>query len=574
MPPARRDGLEFLIVGVVFLGLVGAYLFSSMQESQNKKAQKAQEKGDLDRALTIFMDSLRKDPDNVETLWHLGNINEEKKLFPEAIGYYTKLIEYGKESKLFTQFELYRRVGLLYRGIGRDKEALEYLLDAHDMIPSAKDVLENISRILFQQKAFFRALAFFEKAAQFIEGNADLFRDYGFCLIMLDKPEDAMPILEGARRINPQDTVTKVLLAYCYNRAGNWAQCRELVEDVINSTGSEGMNLERMLYDIKILFVAYMSMKNFEVSKDLVLKMQEIAGKIADPKIVDDVAMAYIFFRIKQGYYENALDELMKRQSFSSIAEDSGKSNPGASVTPLFTLVSALNKYKKDREKLLVTSGGFRGPKFDFEFSAIESNIKETLDKVERIYDEWRMKYVPKEPLWDFFGPKPKTQFDPVPVLERFKGDIKSVLGSGGPVEVEEMEEVHVDSDDPCQTLASVEFPKFLELSRRLADAMGFRVINQAIKLDKAAYGEGKGCDLLCTEKFNQNNRVLFCVRRWTEQIGNLTVTDLLSSLRTYQATRIVLVSTSPLSTEATLSIEGRSVMDFYLCDDIAQYLI
>ncbi len=109
--------MEFVLIAIVSAFFIGYYLFMTFREVKIRKAEKAVRTGDLDTALAIFMETLRKNPNDVEALWHLGNINEEKQFYPEAIGYYTKLIEIGKESKFFSIFELYRRVGLLYRKI-------------------------------------------------------------------------------------------------------------------------------------------------------------------------------------------------------------------------------------------------------------------------------------------------------------------------------------------------------------------------------------------------------------------------------------------------------------------------
>ena len=163
--------MDFLIIAVALVFLVGYYLFSTMQDMRVKRAEKAVQSGDLETALSIFMNSLKKNPDDIDALWHIGNINEEKLHYPEAIGYYTKLIEIGKESKLFTMFELYRRVGMLYRKIERDQEALDFLFQAYTIIQSSREVLENLAMIVYSQKFFHRSRMFFEKEVQFIKHN-------------------------------------------------------------------------------------------------------------------------------------------------------------------------------------------------------------------------------------------------------------------------------------------------------------------------------------------------------------------------------------------------------------------
>lgn len=584
--------MELVIIIIGLSGMTGLYLYFTMRETQLTRARKAEEKGDLDTALAIFMDSLRKEPNNTDTIWHLGNINEEKKQYPEAIGYYTRLLELKKDSKLYTEFELYRRIGILYRRIGMDREALDNLMEALRLIGTAKDVLENIAMIIHSQKAFARALPYFEKANQFNDNNTSLFFHHALCLCMLNRVTDALNVLDKGRRADPRDPGINFLMAYALTQMETYGSAGEIIEEFIN-TNSDRISIEQMHYSIKILYLSYLNQRNYEVVKDLVARLRDISLKLNDSRLIEEALMAFIFFRIKQGYYDSAIEEICRNQNvcFNLDNPDTTKKEPVIAdniqnSNPLYRLVTLLNKYKKDREKLSVNAPNMKPNRYEFEMGNLDQNIKETLEKTEKIFNDWKSRFLPREILWEFYGEKAASQFDPAIVLDKYQNDavktikdrVSRMRGSESMVldsdKEEKEKEFHIDANDPCSTIRSADFPEFQLMVKNLADAMGFRIINQGIKLDKSTYSEGKGVDLLCTEKLNANTRVLFSFRRWNDPIGNIAITDLVGSIRNFQAQRIVLISTTPLSDEARIAIDGRSVIDFYTCEQVANYLL
>lgn len=569
--------MDIVIILVALVFLVGYYLFTTMQDLRVKRAERAVQSGDLETALSIFMNSLKKNPDDIDALWHIGNINEEKNHYPEAIGYYTKLIEIGKESKLFTLFELYKRVGLLYLKIERDAEALDFLMQAYQMIQSSREVLENIAMIVYSQQYFHRALAFFEKASQFEKDNPSFSKHYGLCQVLSDKVSESAVWLEEALKMEPQDHQTKYILAYVYYRTGAVHKAREYIEDILNSDKITLSN-EEFYYALKMLFSIYLDEKNFDITRELIQQMKDVNSKINDPNYADEISMSYIFFRVRQGYYDVAMDEIGKNVTVKTGDERSAENLRQAreNRSHLFELVSALDKYKKEKEKAVYT--GSKSVKYDLEYSMVETRALDAQKELDDIIQKWQDNYVKPEPLWKFFGVKTKTKFDPTLVIDKYAessiSTLKQKARAHEPMDRQDEETLRVaTSEEPCERMLSMDFPSFLNLSRKLAENMGFSIINQAVKTDPMAYAEGQSADMLCQEKLKRDSRVLFCVRRWREPIGYLSIMTIMGAINTVRADRLVLVSYSPLSSEASRAIEGNSRISFYRCDDIVSYL-
>ncbi|MCX7882607.1 MAG: tetratricopeptide repeat protein [Brevinematales bacterium] len=572
--------MGWFLVAVILAGLTAYFLYATMQEGKSKKAQRAVESGDLDTALSIFMDALRQDPDNIDALWHLGNINEEKGLLPEAIGYYVKLIEIGKESKLFTLFELYRRVGMLYRRLGRDNDALDYLLQAYQIIPSAKDVIREIADILFSQKAYFRALNFYEKGAAFLKDEAPFLKQYAFCLLMTDRVEQALPMLEALDKPLGRDLEFLFLLSYAYFRTAAYQRAREVMEIALNSNLSPAMSM--MYFGVKLLFVCYLHAKNYDVAKQLWDQLKNMVMTYADDSgnRQRELSMALIMLRVKQGYYDNALDEL--RMNFQKeIAE--ANSDGGTTMESkqnqsyLYKLLSTLDKWKKEQEKETYMGVSMRQT---LDYARLENEAKEALVKLDTVYQQWLASFLTKEELWMNFRPRVSVTFDPVPILEKYLVPKDVVRKKGETVSSRvsakqgKYEALGVQPDNPCSALLSIDFPSFTMVARELAADMGFRILSQVVKVDANAYGEGKGFDLLCEEKTDKRSRVLFCLRRWTEPIGSIYLTNLLASAKEFGVERVVMVSTSPLSPEAIRWLETNPKIQYLPCEDVTSFLL
>lgn len=572
--------MGWFLVAIALAGITAYFLYATMQEGKTKKAQRAVESGDLDTALSIFMESLRRDPNNTDALWHLGNINEEKGLLPEAIGYYVKLIELGKESKFFTMFELYRRVGMLYRRLGRDNDALDYLLQAYQIIPSAKDVLREIADILFSQKAFFRALSFYEKGIAFLKGEALFIKQYAFCLLMTDRVEQALPLLEALEKPLGRDLEFLFLLSYAYFKTAAYQKAREIMETALNGNLSPTPSM--MYLGIKLLFMCYLHAKNFDVAKQLWDQLKNLIPSLGDDSGGQEreLSLALIMLRSNQGYYDNALDEL--KMNFQKEIADNSKDG-GATVeskqnqSHLYKILSVLDKWKKEQEKETYSGISIR---HTLDYARLENEAKDALTKLESVYQQWFTNFVTKEELWLNFRPRISITFDPVPILEKYlvPKDLGKKKQQDANTKINtkqgKYEALGIKQTEPCESLLSVDFPSFMMIARELASDMGYRVLSQVTKVDSNAYAEGKGFDLLCEEKIDKRSRVLFSLRRWIEPVSSIYLTNLLSSAKEFGAERIIIISTSPLSAEAERWLETNTRIQYLQCEDVSSFLL
>ena len=244
----------------------------------------------------------------------------------------------------------------------------------------------------------------------------------------------------------------------------------------------------------------------------------------------------------------------------------------------LYELVAVLDRFKKEKEVALYTEK--KTNRMDVDFSMLESKAADAQKELDKMIEEWQWKFVTSEEIWSFFGPKPESRFDPTLIIDKYVEDSttslkkkKAVLAPEKLASEEALSSAGLNAKKPCDSLMSSDIPTFLTLTKDLAEKMGFKIINQSIKTDAMASGEGQASDMLCVEKFQSSSRVLFCVRRWREPIGYLSLMNMVGALKTYQANRLVLISTSELSSEAKRAIDGNSSIDFYTCEDVISYL-
>jgi tetratricopeptide (TPR) repeat protein len=571
--------LEFIVLAIVLVGLTAFYLFQTMHDRKMKEAEKAYEDGNLDVALSIFMDSLKKKPDDVDTLWHLGNINEEKDNNLEAIGYYTRILGIGKESTLFSKFEVLRRAGLLYRKVDRDKEALDYLMQAYQLLSTQKDVIAGIADILFTQKQFYRTIPYYERGLPSMMDNAAYQKGYGFSLLMIDNINDSIGILEKVNLMTSHDMEVKYLLAYLYLRTGAYNRCREMVEEVVNSDKII-LSLQQMYFAIKMLTMAYMLDKNFEVAKELHKKLEAMVANEENPQWREETAMLFIFMRIKQGYYDLALEKL---NSILDVGVDTSEMNEQdrnkvkEKRSLLFELLTTMDKYKKEKD-LIAQTGDQR--RFDVNYSILEANAKDAKKQLDQIYTDWEKYFLTNENIWQLWGPKVSLSFDPTPILDRFSEEtMKDMKEKFKTVQSKPREAARslralgIDPKDPCQSMKDMDFPSFVLFGKEIADRMGYRVLSDTIKIDQVAFSEGQGFDLFCEDKVKKNKTLIF-VRRWREPIGFITIMNMLGALTQFGAENVILISTIPLTDEARNIVDRNDKIKLYLCDEIGHLLM
>ncbi len=575
--------MGFIIIGILLLGLTTFYLLTTMQDLKIKKAEKAVEEGNLDMAMAIFMDSLSKNPKNPEALWHLGNINEEKGNPLEAIGYYTQLIDLGIESKFYTMFELYRRVGLLYRKVERDKEALDYLLQAYQILPSGRNVVDNIASIIMSQEQFFRALPFYERAHSLKQNDAVFLQDYGLCLIMIDNINDAMNVLEEALRIDPSRWQVKFMLSYIYMRIEAYQRAREFMEEVANSD-SFVLTKGQMYFAVKLLFLSYIFDKSYEVARELHKQLENMILSESNTSQKDEIDMAFIYLRIQQSYYDLALERL---NEFLDTGVDTENMNDEQvkkikeNKSFLFDALSKLDKYKKEQERHALESGS-NPRKLDVDFAIIKAEAEDAKKKLDYVFSEWIWKFLNYKTLWKFFGTKPKYKFDPASILDKYTGDnikaikekFKSYKSEAPKKQRAGFKALGINPSNPCESFFNIDFPTFQIVAKELAEVMGYKVVDPTLRIDQVSYSEGQSFDILCETTTPDKSRILFCVRRWREPVGFITIMNLTGALRELEAKKLVLISTSPLSTEAKNMLKHNDNVSFYTCEEITNYLI
>lgn len=572
--------MGIVLLLIVLLAVSSYLIFVTMQDRKIQKAETAAKAGDTDTALSIFMDSLRRDPNNVESLWHLGNINEEQGKFAEAIGYYNRLIELDTESELYTPFELYRRMGILFKRIGHDKEALDNLMQAYQILPTARDVVREVALILFSQDKFYRALNFFEKAVPHFREDQEFMRNYGLCLLMTDSLTDSLNVFEQHERDFPSDFIAKYIQSFVYLKIRAYGRSRQLLEEVVNSEDFV-LSKDMMFFAIKMLFLSYASEESYDVARDLQKRLPTMLldeGSKESAKR-DEANMSFIYLRYKQKYYDLAaekLETLLENINTEGMNEEEAKKYK-ESKSFLFEKLNILDQYKKETDKLQNTHH-----KPDASYLILESNAKDAKAELDKLFADWEQKFINVQTLYSFFRINPQIRFDPLPILEKYTSQSVDTMKqthstssvSAAPRAVGNVfKKLGVNLTDVTGSFVNMDFPSFGLLAQELAKKMGYKVINPNLRLDIGASPEGQGVDLLCEEAGNKNVRIIFCLRRWSQPIGFITVQNLLSVLRPNRASRIVMVSTADLSDEAKGVVEKDPKFDFYSAEDVSTYM-
>jgi len=177
----------------------------------------------------VFLQILKKDPDNPEANYYLGLLYTKENLYPKAV-YHLKAIIDLNVNFLFTQ-QCRMILGYIYYKNGSYSEACDFFLQVLD---SKMDILQAssaISAVYYNMGDKENALYYAEKAFNMDKYNINARNTYGFLLcdyeLDIDKGFD---ILKDVVRLKPNNPAYLDSLGWAHYKKGNIKDAVENLE--------------------------------------------------------------------------------------------------------------------------------------------------------------------------------------------------------------------------------------------------------------------------------------------------------------------------------------------------------
>jgi tetratricopeptide (TPR) repeat protein len=211
-------------------------------EMANKEALLLGEKAEISRKIDIaieFYTYIEKNKGGIPLIyWVIGNLYEEKKDYTNSIKYYEKYISFDNKSEIKENLiAAYLKLAYVNYQTGKKEKSKYYLKKAEENVKN-NDELYYVyfykGLMMFDEKAYDRAIDFFKKALELSKNEAKLYFFIGASFFEKDDRMSAIEYLEKAFSIEPSDPEINNLLAYSYAlEKKNFDRAMELVESAL-----------------------------------------------------------------------------------------------------------------------------------------------------------------------------------------------------------------------------------------------------------------------------------------------------------------------------------------------------
>jgi tetratricopeptide (TPR) repeat protein len=246
-------------------------------------------------AVIVFSQLLKADPENPTLNFFTGMAYEAVEDFKKAIFYYLKIKPDHSQYK-----KTILNIALLYKQLGEEKTATNYLEDKYRLFPKDIDIIIYLASFYEKDKDYEKAITLLEKGLEDSPGNTSLLFRLGMIQDKAGLKEQSIRTMKTIIEIDPKDSGALNYLGYTY--------------------ADQGIKLDEALLLLK---------RAYELRPD-------------DGYVTDSLGWVYY----KMGDYQKAVEYLKKAAeltSFETIISD----HLGDAYQKANQLGKAINTYKK-----------------------------------------------------------------------------------------------------------------------------------------------------------------------------------------------------------------------------------
>ena len=157
------------------------------------------QRGDLTQAMRIYLEALKKNPEDEEVHFNLGFVYARQRMTNEAIH------QYEESLRIFPEYaEAHNNLGNLLVGQKKYDEAIDHFSEALKASPEDSSAMNNLGRALMAQGKTNEAIQHFEQAVQANTNYVEAHFNLGNAYLASGKEELAEAQYREVLRISPQ----------------------------------------------------------------------------------------------------------------------------------------------------------------------------------------------------------------------------------------------------------------------------------------------------------------------------------------------------------------------------------
>ena len=167
-------------------------------------------------AIAGFQFALQLNPSDPEALSNLGAALSVEGKFTEARGHFEKALIVDPD-RAATHFNL----GLLMLDTGNPNDAKLHFEKTVAIDPTNAEAWSQLGHLALESQDQAQAIACFKRSLE-SRKDVEAYYNIGVTYLAMNQPHDAIPFLETAARISPQDVLTQLNLGACHFNIEDW----------------------------------------------------------------------------------------------------------------------------------------------------------------------------------------------------------------------------------------------------------------------------------------------------------------------------------------------------------------
>lgn len=449
-----------------------------------------------------FQEALNMDPFFLEPALELAKIYESQEMWDEAINYLVKAHASINEPFDKRSQEIQMRIGEIYYGTQRYKEAWRvFLILVRQGYISAK-VNFYLGELYMVQRRFGEAISYFNEATDLGSSEPNLHYYRGLCLISMREKQDAISALKKVERAPEIAPQVLYLLGKLYFDLNLMDECRLSLGKLLNE------KKPIFLQDV-LLFLGYDILKLENPSEDdlktLIKIFQRGSGlDVRDLEIRKEFLYHMAGANILLGNYQEAKIILKDLCSMDSYYKQSDQ---------LFRIVNKPMLQKEDRHELKERYESFqRIMHFDHELT---QSLK----------------------IEDFYSNRL-----PLIVLEKLEEQVLKEFMRMVGTDQSLMVKLNLDAPKTPAQLSAASYDIFLRVCSNISEKLGIVVAKNLSKMRNEVIFVGMDKD---------DTRVLVYFFKPTSVVGTIAIQDLVAQKDKYKAERLYVLCPGGFTQEA-----------------------
>jgi tetratricopeptide (TPR) repeat protein len=168
------------------------------------------------QAIAGFQFALQLNPSDPEALSNLGAALSVEKKFTQARDHFEKALAVDPDNAA-AHFNL----GLLMLETGNPNDAKLHFEKTVAIDPTNAAAWSQLGHLALESQAQAQAVTFFKRSLE-SRKDVEAYYNVGVTYLAMNQPHDAIPFLETAARISPQDVLTQLNLGACHFNIEDW----------------------------------------------------------------------------------------------------------------------------------------------------------------------------------------------------------------------------------------------------------------------------------------------------------------------------------------------------------------